>query len=421
MKKILYLIEALLAILLLRGISLWTSFAATTNPINYKHTIIYLWEENEELNLWFQQNFDKTQTQFLKIFLSEKPNFGDEEIMSKINENIENIKKSEKIIINTNNFDVLFQLLSRTNNLEELNLKQKEIYFITNTNKFFLKRMLAKYIKNIGVEKIYTIPKDEILNFLSTLSLNKITNQEVYITPFSLTFQETPKLLLISYLVDNLISNGFPIDLIGILLILAISALVVSIFRQVIWFSVFWIYSPILFALSMAVLWVQTSLWLLFTWFIAKIITSLFCKRIYLLHNAKTTFLIMLYFLIIITVIGLDNVFKTNFVSLNIFTTMFSLFPIVFIIIVTDKVFNDGFKTFTRWRRVSFAEFLIVSFSVRGLINRSSLKHVLLSYPESIIIILILNIIVGRFTGLQVLEYLRFMPLIKRHLDSEEE
>ncbi|HCB51122.1 TPA: hypothetical protein DEP21_00850 [Patescibacteria group bacterium] len=154
--------------------------------------------------------------------------------MSKINENIENIKKSEKIIINTNNFDVLFQLLSRTNNLEELNLKQKEIYFITNTNKFFLKRMLAKYIKNIGVEKIYTIPKDEILNFLSTLSLNKITNQEVYITPFSLTFQETPKLLLISYLVDNLISNGFPIDLIGILLILAISALVVSIFRQVI-------------------------------------------------------------------------------------------------------------------------------------------------------------------------------------------
>lgn len=430
MKKIIYIIEMFLGLLLFLGISLAKTQTITNHlgsgntinkPINYKSTIIYLGQEEEALNLWFQQNFDKSLTRFEEIFLSDKKSFWEEEIMGKISENLNDIKNAKTLIINTNNFDVFFQLLNKANTTESLNLSSKTIYLTTNSNKFFLKRMLAKYIKIIGVEKIYTIPQDELLNFLSTLSLNKITNEETYITPFSLTFQETPKLYLISYLVDNLISNGFPIDLIGILLILAVSALVVSIFRQIIWFSVFGIYSPLLFALSMIVLGVEVSLWLLFIWCIAKWITNLFCKKVYLLHNAKTTFLIILYFLLIIIVIGLDTIFKTKFVPLDMFTTMFSLFPILFIIIVTDKVFNEWFKTFTRGRRVSFAEFLIVSFSVRLLMSWSILKHFLLSYPESILIIIILNIFVGRFTGLQVLEYLRFMPLIKKHLDGEEE
>jgi hypothetical protein len=64
---------------------------------------------------------------------------------------------------------------------------------------------------------------------------------------------------------------------------------------------------------------------------------------------------------------------------------------------------------------------LIVSFSVFWLLNRWWIKHILLSYPESIILVLALHIVVGRFTGLQLLEYFRFMPLIKKHFDNEEE
>jgi ABC-type multidrug transport system permease subunit len=154
---------------------------------------------------------------------------------------------------------------------------------------------------------------------------------------------------------------------------------------------------------------------------VAKIFTSYFCKKIYLLHNAKTTMLIILYFLFLITAVSLDSIFKTNLIDIDIFTTVFSLFPIVFIIIVTDKVFNEGFKIFNWGWVLSFSEFLVISFVVRGLLNRIWLKHLLLSYPEIIILILILNIFIWRFTGLQVLEYFRFMPMISRHLDGEEE
>ncbi|MBU0626799.1 hypothetical protein KKG31_01430 [Patescibacteria group bacterium] len=66
---------------------------------------------------------------------------------------------------------------------------------------------------------------------------------------------------------------------------------------------------------------------------------------------------------------------------------------------------------------MSFTEFLIISFCIYALISWTGFKHLLLSYPEFIILALVLNIVVGRFTGLQLLEYLRFMPLIKKHLE----
>lgn len=387
----------------------------------YKSEIMYLGKENEWLSLWFSENFEKHQVFFNPIILEEKKTFSEEEFLKKINSSLDDIKASKTIIINTNNFDGIFQILWEINHSDEIELRNKTIYLITDINKNFLKRTLAKYIKLIGVEKIYTLPQDELLNFMTALSFEKEIGDQMYITSFSLTFQETPKLLLVSYLIDNLISNWFPIDLIAIILLLSVGALIVSIFRQIIWFSSFGIYSPILFALSIAALGIPISVGLLFIWALAKIITNIFCRKIYLLHNAKTTMLIILYFLFLITIVSLDNIFKTNLIQINIFTTVFSLFPIVFIIIVTDKVFNEGFKIFNWGWVFSFTEFLIISFIVRGLFNRIWLKQLLLSYPEIIILILILNILIWRFTWLQILEYFRFMPMISRHLEGEEE
>lgn len=198
-----------------------------------------------------------------EIFISENKNFSEEEIMSKITDNMTDIQKTKTLIINTSKFDVLLQLLGKVQASNDFNFKEKTIYLVTNSNRFFLKRMLAKYIKPIGITKIYTLSEDKLLNFLSTLSLGKITNKEQYITPFSLSFQETPKYLPISYLVDRLIYHGFPVELITMFLILSLGALLISILRQIVGFSIFGIYSPLLFAVSMSILGIPFSLALL--------------------------------------------------------------------------------------------------------------------------------------------------------------
>jgi hypothetical protein len=224
---------------------------------------MYIGEQGEEFDLGFQQNFDKQKTLLQEIFISDNTTFSEEEILAKIKNNISDIKTSNVLIINTSKFDVLLQLLAQIHVSDNLNFKDKTIYLVTNSNKFFLKRILAKYIKPIEISKIYTLPEDKLLNFLSTLSLGKITNEETYITSFSLSFQETPKYLPISYLVDRLIYHGFPIELITMFLVLSLGTLLISILRQIVGFSIFGIYSPLLFAVSMSILGVPFSLTLL--------------------------------------------------------------------------------------------------------------------------------------------------------------
>jgi len=64
---------------------------------------------------------------------------------------------------------------------------------------------------------------------------------------------------------------------------------------------------------------------------------------------------------------------------------------------------------------------MIVSAVVYGILSWDVLKQFLLSYPEIILIIFLLNIFVGRFTGLQLLEYIRFIPLLEKESENEIE
>jgi hypothetical protein len=57
----------------------------------------------------------------------------------------------------------------------------------------------------IGVEKVYTVNDKDFFSIISKLSFNKNLEEDKSITTFSLSFQETPKYILISYLIDNLI------------------------------------------------------------------------------------------------------------------------------------------------------------------------------------------------------------------------
>ena len=400
----------------------WQSHcAAPTKGINYKNSIIYLGKQWEEFDLWFQQNFDKQKTLLQEIFISDMNSFSEDEIFTKIEDNLDTIQASDTIIINTPKFDVLLQILGKLHTTDNLNLNNKKIYLVTNSNKFFLKRMLAKYVRPIDITTIYTLSEDKLLNFLSTLSLGKMTTHEEYITPFSLSFQWSPKYLAISYLVDRLIYHGFPVELITMFLVLSLWTLLISALRQIVWFSIFGVYSPLLFAVSMTILGVPFSLALLGIWLLTKTIMKLFSKKIYLLHNAKTSLLILLYFFFMLLFFGLNTILWLNFIDMQIFANGFIIFPIIFVVLVSDKVFNEWFKIFSGGRRIAFMEFLLVSFGVFGLFYRTSLKQLLLAFPELLILIFLLNIAVGRFTGLQLLEYFRFMPLLKNSSWTEEE
>ena len=97
------------------------------------------------------------------------------------------------------------------------------------------------------------------------------------------------------------------------------------------------------------------------------------------------------------------------------------IFPILFLIFATDKVFWEWYKIFSKQQIVSLLEFIVISTVVVLIINSVWLRLILLSYPEIIILLIIGIIVVWRFTGLQLFEYFRFSPILKDWDWSEEE
>lgn len=388
-------------------------------PIHaYNKVVLYVWTKLNELEIWFAENFQKHSILFHQVILSDKKFFFEDEISASISENMEYLIWADYMIL-WDNFDEILQIIWKISKTQKLEFKNKSIFVSTTINQNLIKRLLAKYVKLLSIEKLYILNNDYFLNFLSDISFDKDIAGQKYIKPFEMSFSSVPKYYIVSYFLDNLISNWFPVSLVWFMLLLIVAALVISVFRQIIWFSVFGIYSPILFAISMSVLGVWVTCILFSFALFSTIITRLFTSKISMLYTARITVLIILYFMFTILFLWLDKMLWLNLVDFSVFNNSFVIFPIVSLIVVWDKVFNEWTKLFSKTRLISFLEFWLVSGLVYMIIWRWALNYFMLSYPELMILILFLNILVWRFTWLQLLEYFRFIPLLKKW-DEEE-
>ena len=382
-------------------------------------SVFYIWYDLDEFKIWYETNFKNNAILFTKTLVPSNV-FSEDEIKNQLLKKQNALKNSDIIIINDKETDTVFQILTKLQKSENMDFSNKEIFVINNTNKHFMKRILSKYIILIKNNNMYMVNEDHLLNLISDLSFGKNIVKDSLVELFPLWFQKTSGWMILSHIVDILISNGFPINLIGLFLTLTVATLIITIFRQVIWFSVSGTFSPLMFGLSIYVLWMQVSVIFFLIAFVATVLTRLITKKIYLLHSAKISLLTTLYFLTIVVVLGLDKIIWLNIVDFQMFNNVFAIFPIIFLILVTDKVFHDGFKMFSKWRLISLIEFLTVSVMVYFVISSVWIRSILLSYPEGIIIVWICIMIVWRFTWLQVLEYFRFMPILKWDWDEEE-
>ena len=385
----------------------------------YNWSIVYIWDNLDDFQLWYENNFKDHWILFTKI-ISNSNVFLENELKEEIVKQKVYIDNANVIIINNKDLEYVFQILSKLDEDDELNLSNKTIFIVNNTNKYFVKRTLSKYSNILENENKYMINSSDLIALISNLSFDKDVLGEKLIEVFPLSFEWKSRWLFLSYFIDNLIANWVPINLIGLLLTLTFAALIVTAFRQIIWFSVFWTFSPLLFGLSIAVLWVKTSIIFFIIAIIATLITRLITKRLYLLNSAKLSLLLGIYFLTTILILWVNSVFNLDILSYQIFSNTYVIFPILFLIFATDKIFWEWYKIFSKQQMISLFEFIIISTVVVLIINSVRLRLILLSYPEIIILLIIAIIIVWRFTWLQLFEYFRFSPILKWEWEEEE-
>mgnify|MGYP001805910825 CR=1 FL=1 len=396
----------------------WCKYKLSKDINVYKKLIVYIWNAMDEFELWFDENFLKHSVLFDKIILDSEHD-SSENLILLMSDSAGYLKSADKIIISSQVYDRIFDVFHKLIKSNLIDFSNKNIYLVANDNKVFLKRILTKYLKPFKNPNIFVVEKTYLLNFLSNLSFDKTEFDNKMVYNVSLDSESQQKYYFFSRVIDYLIYQWMSVNLISFLLVLSISILIISFLRQFVWFSVFGVFYPLMFSISLLLAGIKLSLVLLVIAFVSTFVTKLFVKKIYLLHNAKIALLMIFYVCLLLLFIWLERYLWWNLIDFQMFDNMFMIFPLIFVAIIWDKIFSEWFRLFSFWSLFSLIEFLFVSFISYFLINRSALRHMMIAYPEIVLLVFVLNLIVWRFTGLQVLEYFRFIPLIRKQFEEE--
>ncbi len=378
----------------------------------YEKNLLYLWTEPEFLHFWFEEELNKAGYLFSKIFTSSNEETANESEHIAFN-------SAHTIIINDKNFQNYLEkyiTLKRSNQ----SAPAKNLIIATSANPILLRRSFAQYAQDLENDTITIISPSNLINLISDLSLEKDFAAQEYSTQFSWDFKNSPKRMLISYFVDELLKTGFPIQILGLLLSLSVVALVISFSRQIVGLGVFGVYQPLLLALCASIAGLKVTLFIFGIALLASLVIKSISHRFYLLHSSKVSLLITFFLLFFLAGSRISSTFEFWFLERKGLFTIWLLFPLILGVLIADKTFPH-FKIWTKGRWISCWELLIVSGIAYGILQRDWINNLLLSYPELLFLIIIINFIIGRFSGLQILEFLRFMPLIRKHLDEEEE
>ncbi len=215
----------------------------------------------------------------------------------------------------------------------------------------------------------------------------------------------------LSILVNYLLSHGVSAQAVILLLILPIIATIFAFLKQIIGITSFGLYTPSIVALSFLALgWSIGLLFLVFI-LITGYLTRAAMKKLRLLYIPKVA--------IILTVVSF-----TLLVLVAIGTSFGLSFPrdTVFILLIMSALAENflNLKTEEGWRSaiIGIGETVLGSLLCVFIVQSQALQSLILAYPELLLLTILINIGLGRWTGLRLVEYFRFREVFK-HLQEE--
>jgi len=136
-------------------------------------------------------------------------------------------------------------------------------------------------------------------------------------------------------------------------------------------------------------------------------------NRITLLYRPKIVFFVtvqMIFFVVMFNILSIQNIMNIS-ASDMIFSFLFLILNTRIIEIMTSKDLGEY--------RNSIVYTLLIPIVCFGVLQTNTIKILLLSYPELILLTLPVNLFLGRYSGLRLTEYIRFLPIIREKQDHE--
>jgi len=208
--------------------------------------------------------------------------------------------------------------------------------------------------------------------------------------------------------INFFLTHNVPFDMVILILMLPIIATLITFFRQVIGIKAFGIYTPLIITFAFMAIGIKYGIAIFIAVIFLGMLSRFILKPFRLLYLPRVAIMITLVALVILGMLLLGGTFKkTSFSNA-------SIFPILIIITLVEKFITVQIEKGNRVAIALATETLAISIVGFFIVSSSTLRTFLASYPWVVLLTLPINILLGKWTGLRLSEYLRFRDVIKK-------
>jgi hypothetical protein len=346
-------------------------------------------------------------------------------ITAVLQEKLSTIRDTDLIILWTRGGDGLNGLASFSQSLNPpLDFSEKEVIVITEGSLDSLARIARGSFATLQPREILITRPDALRDVILaenpaslTASLEKqaISHQVVDsgLEKFSFTAP-------LSFLVNYLVAEGIPSSVILLVLMLPVIATFVAFLKQVVGITTFGVYTPSVLTLSFLAIGLKLGITILFVVVVASILIRKILRRYRLAYTPRLaivlTFVSFAIFAAIVLLTWLAP-FGEYFRAADLIAA--SIFPMLIMSTLAEKFVSIQSEKGARSAIRMFVELLIVTLACYLIVGEwSYLQTAMLAHPEIIFLFLLADVVLGKFTGLRITEYIRFREVIKK---AEEE
>lgn len=209
------------------------------------------------------------------------------------------------------------------------------------------------------------------------------------------------------YSVQYAVRNGVPANTIILILLLPALATMVVFVRNILGFPTLEMLVPIALAITLIATGPIAGVILLATILFASTISRYILKRIRIMQLPKMAISMLIVSIFVFAAL----VVSASFGLISV--TQLSFFPVLLLILLSDKIVGLQLARGTKPAVVITFFTLVLGSIGYAILSVEIIRGYVLLYPETILILIPLNILLGRYFGLRLTEYHRFQAFRK--------
>ena len=212
----------------------------------------------------------------------------------------------------------------------------------------------------------------------------------------------------ISPIIRYFVEQGVPLDTVILLFMLPIIVTLIAFFRQVIGIKAFGIYTPAIITFAfLAMPQLRYGLLIFVSVIFIGMLMRFILKRLRILYLPRVAITLSIIALAILIMLGLGgSMQRTGLASV-------SIFPILIMITIVEKFVATQIEKGNKVALILAVETLVISVVGYYLASWPLLIKGIVAFPWLILFTIPINILLGKWNGLRISEYIRFREVLK--------